>query len=144
MAKTFREFVAEVAQPISQGEINFLKKHVTVLIDYPIDVEDQFTGGDVHKFTRLADYKPGQDVAVYEGEMKLDGDEEINKAESERHKKLETLRKIIDESIDAKDDLSEEQIIECLEVLSELSEDNIEYAIENNVNLIDFAMKFVD
>ena len=144
MAKTFREFVAEVAQPIAQGEIDFLKKHVTILIDYPIDVEDQFTGGDIHKFTRLADYKPGQDVAVYEGEIKLNGNEDINKAEAERHKKLETLKKIIDESIDEKDDLSEDQIVECLEVLSELSEENIEYAIENNINLIDFAMKFVD
>ena len=101
MTKSFREFVAEVAQPIAQGEIDFLKKHVTILIDYPVDVEDQFTGGDISKFTRLADYKPGQDVAVYENDNKtaagtitLGGDADINKAEAERNRKLTIIKKI--------------------------------------------------
>ena len=143
--KSFRQFVAEVAQPISQGEIDFLKKHVTVIVDYPVDVEDQFTGGDISKFTRLADYKPGQDAAVYESEIKLNGDEDINKAEQERHRKQEIQKKILDEGVDIEfvnameaKNLDADVMEECANLYLELSEEHKQFAKDNNIDLVDF------
>lgn len=137
MSKTYREFVAEVAKPIAQDEIDFLDKHVTILIDYPDGTEDQFTGGDMQprKF-RLADYKPNQDKAVYEKNLNLKGDEEINKKEAERHGKQEMIKKIIDEA-SIPSDVEKQDLIE---MLNSLSDKNLKYAIENNINVIEFLV----
>lgn len=144
MAKSFRQFVAEVAQPISKGEIDFLKTHVTVLIDYPADVEDQFTGGDITKFTRLADYKPGQDVQAYD-QYADNNRKEVQYAEIERHKKREIIDNIFSESKETVSnlELDEDVVNECKEALLALSEDNINYAVENGINLVEFAYKLV-
>lgn len=144
MAKSFRQFVAEVAQPISKGEIDFLKTHVTVLIDYPADVEDQFTGGDMSKFTRLADYKPGQDVQAYD-QYADNNRKEVQNAEIERHKKREVINKIFSESEETISnlELDEDVVNECKEALLNLSEDNLKYAAENDINLVEFAYKLV-
>ena len=136
--KTYREFVAEVARPVAGDEINFLNKHVTILIDYPIDVEDQFTGGDISKFTRLADYKKGQDKAVYEANINLKGDDAVNDGECKRHKKQEIIKKIIDDN-----SLDEDFKQEFEEILNSLTEANLEYAIENGIDLVDFVKKLM-
>jgi len=139
MSKSFRQFVSEVARPVAGDEIDFMNKHVTILIDYPIDVEDQFTGGDIKKFTRLADYKNGKDVQVYEANLNIQGEDEINDAEEARHDAQEVLKKIIDEACGDDEDLKEEYT----EILSQLSEENINYALDNDIDLIDFAKRFV-
>lgn len=139
MAKTFREFVAEVARPVAGDEIDFLNKHVKIILDYPIDVEDQFTGGDISKFTRLADYKPGQDAEVYEGNIDLEGEEAINDAEEDRHEKQEYMKKVVDESCDDDDELKEAYV----EILCDLSEENLQYALDNGINLVDFAKTLI-
>lgn len=149
MSKTYREFVAEVAKSTVPDEINFLNKHITILIDYPIDVEDQFTGGDISKFTRLADYKPGQDAAVYENavvkkEIELTNlGKDLDSTDCTNNtitgvKKQEIIKKIIDEST-LTDDLKEEYS----EVLNNLSETNIQFALNNNIDLLEFANKLL-
>lgn len=130
--KTYREFVAEVAKPVAGDEINFLNKHVTILIDYPIDVEDQFTGGDISKFTRLADYKFGQDKAVYEGNINLEDNADCKKT------KEVIIKKIIDENA-IEEDIREE----FQEILISLSEENLVYAVENGIDLVVFAKKLM-
>lgn len=133
--KTFREFVSEVAKPISGAEINFLNKHVVVVLDYPIDVEDQFTGGDISQFTRLPDYKKGEDEKAYDSVVSPEPkpEDEVVDGEVKRHKKLEIIKKIIDDN-----DISEEAIA----VLEQLSLENLEFAMENNINVVEFVEKY--
>ena len=65
--KTFRRIISEVAQPSSEDELNFKEKHVIDHILDPNSEEDQFTADGVRKFYNRADYKRGEDMAVYEG-----------------------------------------------------------------------------
>lgn len=65
--KTFRRIIAEVAQPSSEDELNFKEKHVIDHILDPNSEEEQFTADDIKKFKNRADYKKGEDMAVYEG-----------------------------------------------------------------------------
>lgn len=130
MSKTYREFIAEVAKPVAGDEINFLNKHVTILLDYPIDVEDQFTGGDISKFTRLADYKNGQDAKVYEDNVNLE-----DNAKSKPTKQV-IIKKIIDENA-----ITDANVIGILE---SLSDENVLYAEENGIDLYQFVLKLSD
>ena len=65
--KTFRRIISEVAQPSSEDELNFKEKHVIDHILDPNSEEDQFTADEIAKFYNRADYKKGEDMAVYEG-----------------------------------------------------------------------------
>jgi hypothetical protein len=68
--KSFKQMIAEVAQPKSEDELNFKDKHEIEMMDHPESEEHQHTS-DKKKAKRLADYDKGEDMAVYE-EKKLD------------------------------------------------------------------------
>lgn len=65
--KKFHRIISEVAQPSSEDELNFKEKHVIDHILDPNSEEDQFTADEIKKFYNRADYKKGEDMAVYEG-----------------------------------------------------------------------------
>lgn len=64
--KSFRQIVAEVAQPSSGDELNFKEKHVIDHILDPNADENQFTADTIKKFKNRPDYDKGEDIAVYE------------------------------------------------------------------------------
>jgi hypothetical protein len=65
--KSFHKIVSEVAEPKAGDEKHFKDKHVVTKVDYPVDVEAQFTGGKIVKAPkRKADYDKGEDEIVYE------------------------------------------------------------------------------
>jgi hypothetical protein len=75
--KSFKKLFSEVAQPKSEDELNFKDKHIVQVSPHPVATDDQHTGdttdGVVNaktdrpkKHKRLADYKKGEDMAVYE------------------------------------------------------------------------------
>jgi hypothetical protein len=116
--KSFRNLIAEVAQPKAEDEINFKEKHI---IDHSIDPEaeeDQFTADTIKKFKNKADYAVGDDIAVYEGNICLsrdvpgqedddvdnDEDQDVIDARLRHRRHAEIKGKIIDEGVD---DLSE-------------------------------------
>lgn len=76
----FRDFIFEVAEPIPDDEKRFKDKHKPEIVDDPNATDIQFNGGHIKKFVNLADYKPGEDIKVYESkeaEDAIDGDERI-------------------------------------------------------------------
>ncbi len=104
--KSFKKLIAEVAQPRSEDERNFKDKHFVQVSPHPVGLDHQHTGettsGVVNaktdrpkKHKRLADYKKGEDMAVYEG-MDLD-DEDLDQR-YERERKMELKQKIYDEA----------------------------------------------
>ena len=65
--KSFHKIVSEVAEPKAGDEKHFKDKHVVTKVDYPVDVEAQFTGGKIAKAPkRKADLEAGEDEKVYE------------------------------------------------------------------------------
>jgi hypothetical protein len=66
--KSFRKILSEVAEPKAGDEKAFKDKHIVTKVDYPVDVEDQFTGGKTVKKApkRRADHDVGEDSEVYE------------------------------------------------------------------------------
>ena len=109
--KSFRDLIAEVAQPKAEDEINFKEKHI---IDHSIDPEaeeDQFTADTIKKFKNKADYAVGDDIAVYEGTVCLsrdipgqedddvdnDDDQDIVDSRLRHRRHAEIKNKIIDE-----------------------------------------------
>jgi hypothetical protein len=92
----FKKILSEVAEPKSEDEKQFKDLHIIELHDDPNATEAQFNPGVALK-PRLADYKPGEDVKVYE-EVEADkiaSDPVINLA---RRKVTEIKKKIIDEA----------------------------------------------
>lgn len=73
--KTFKQMIAEVAQPKSKDELNFKDKHEIEMMDHPESEEHQHTS-DKPKAKRLADYKKGEDMTVYEA--KHDDEDEVD------------------------------------------------------------------
>lgn len=63
--KTFRQLISEVAQPKSEDELNFKDKHEIDFMDHPESEEHQHTA-EKRAPKRLADYKRGEDMSVYE------------------------------------------------------------------------------
>lgn len=63
--KTFKEILAEIAEPKSPDEKRFKDKHVTAKHDHPAAEEDQFTS-DKKKAKRKADLDDEEDEEVYE------------------------------------------------------------------------------
>jgi hypothetical protein len=103
--KSFKKLFSEVAQPKSEDELNFKDKHIVQVSPHPVAHDDQHTGdttdGVVNaktdrakKHKRLADYKKGEDMSVYEG-MHLDDEDLDQRYDRERRKEIRD--KIIDE-----------------------------------------------
>ena len=68
--KTLKDIILEATSevnPLPRRTKNFIDKHVVQKIDYPVDVEDQFTAKKTKKdHTKGASYKNGEDSVVYE------------------------------------------------------------------------------
>ena len=75
--KTFKQLIAEVAQPKSDDELNFKQKHAIEVIDHPASKETQHSA-EKRSPRRRADYDDGEDEDVYEAKLdpvgKEDGD----------------------------------------------------------------------
>lgn len=109
--KTFRRIITEVAQPSSEDELNFKEKHVIDHILDPNSEEDQFTADEIAKFYNRADYKKGEDMAVYEGvtltrrdlpgqeddDVNNDGTNSMTDAQLKYRRHAQIKNKIIDE-----------------------------------------------
>ena len=66
--KSFKQLIAEVAEPKSEDELNFKAKHEIEMIDHPESEEHQHTAEKKGR-KRLADYAKGEDMTVYEKKM---------------------------------------------------------------------------
>lgn len=66
--KTFKQLIAEVAQPNNEDELNFKEKHSIEVIDHPASKEHQHSA-EKKSPKRRADYNPGEDEEVYEAKM---------------------------------------------------------------------------
>jgi hypothetical protein len=73
--KTFKQLIAEVAQPKSEDELNFKDKHEIDFIDHPESEEHQHTA-EKKAPKRLADYDEGEDEDVYEAKLDPVGQED--------------------------------------------------------------------
>lgn len=88
----FRDLIFEVAEPIPGDEKRFKDKHKPEVIDDPNATDVQFDGGDIKKFVNLADYRPGEDVKVYESKEPDLIDDEPVRAPNPRTKIALTTR----------------------------------------------------
>ena len=104
--KSFKKLISEVAQPKSEDEKNFKDKHVIEISPHPVALDSQHIGDTTDgvinaktdrpkKHKRMADYKKGEDEAVYEG-MDLDGEGLAQRLD--RARKMELKQKIYDEA----------------------------------------------
>jgi len=71
MAKFLKDIISEVAQPKSEGDQDFVDKHVKQEIDLPFKdgkkIWDILNGNTMTKdHTKPASYKEGEDEEVYE------------------------------------------------------------------------------
>lgn len=73
--KTFKQLIAEVAQPKSEDELNFKDKHEIDFIDHPESEEHQHTA-EKKAPKRLADYDEDEDEDVYESNLDPVGQED--------------------------------------------------------------------
>lgn len=110
--KTFRPIISEVAQPSAEDELNFKEKHVIDHILDPNSEEEQFTADEIKKFRNRADYKKGEDMAVYEGitltrrdlpgqedsDVNNDGKSTMHDAQLRYRRHAQIKSKIIDEA----------------------------------------------
>ena len=123
--KSFRKIVSEVAQPKAGDEKHFKDKHIVTKVDYPVDVEDQFTGGKIAKAPkRKADHEAGEDEKVYEaidpvnkkaalGKFKhradkdIDNDGDVDSSDKYLHSRRKAVTKAIHkEEVEELDELS--------------------------------------
>lgn len=100
--KSFKTILSEVAAPKSADEKAFRDKHLVQVMAHPVAADYQYTGdvddGIVDPLTakqrRLADYKKGEDMKVYEN---IDlADKDVDKR-LERERQQHIRKKIIDE-----------------------------------------------
>ncbi len=100
--KTFKQLIAEVAQPRSEDEIEFKDKHMFKKKDYPIPgTEHQFTS-EKPKSKRHADYHPGEDMVVYEGldpvgqeDDDINNDGKVDDTDDYLHNRRKAVKKAI-------------------------------------------------
>jgi hypothetical protein len=79
--KSFKQLMLEVAQPKSQDELEFKDKHMVTTKDYPVPgTEHQFKADMPKAMRKAADYRKGEDMAVYEAQLDPVGqeDDDIN------------------------------------------------------------------
>jgi hypothetical protein len=91
--KTFSQILAEVAQPKAGDEIEFKDKHIVQKVDYPVDVEDQFTSKKPKAPKRRADYAKGEDESVYESSFEVPTAAGGEYDEEDSHKKYKSSNK---------------------------------------------------
>ena len=97
--KTFKQLIAEVAQPNNDDEINFKEKHTIEVIDYPVS-NDEPAAKAKRSPRRRADYDEGDDEVVYEASKmdpvgKEDGDIDNDGDKDDSDEYLHARRKAI-------------------------------------------------
>jgi hypothetical protein len=73
--KTFKQLIAEVAQPNNEDELNFKEKHSIEVTDHPVSKEHQHSA-EKKSPKRRADYDAGEDDEVYEAKVDPVGQED--------------------------------------------------------------------
>jgi hypothetical protein len=73
--KTFKQLIAEVAQPNNEDELNFKQKHSIEVMDHPVSKENQHSA-EKKSPKRRADYDEGEDEDVYEAKLDPVGQED--------------------------------------------------------------------
>ena len=115
--KSFKQLIAEVAEPKSKDEIDFKAKHEIEMIDHPESEEHQHTAEKKGR-KRLADYAKGEDMTVYEKKMDpvdhkalkgdfedredkdIDNDGEVDDSDRYLHNRRKAISKAMKESDD--------------------------------------------
>jgi len=73
--KTFKQMIAEVAQPNNEDELNFKAKHSIEVLDHPVSHEHQHSA-EKRSPRRRADYDENEDEEVYEAKLDPVGKED--------------------------------------------------------------------
>ena len=114
--KSFKQLIAEVAEPKSEDELNFKAKHEIEMIDHPESGESQHTA-EKRGRKRLADYAKGEDMTVYEKKMDpvdhkalkgdfedredkdIDNDGKVDESDCYLHKRRQAISKSMKENM---------------------------------------------
>jgi uncharacterized protein YdbL (DUF1318 family) len=115
--KTFKNLIAEVAQPKAGDEKAFKDKHIVTMVGHPVALDHQFTGEipGTAKVKRRADLAPGEDAAVYEAldkvnpkavkkkfddrkDKDIDNDGDIDSSDEYLHKRRQAISKNMKEA----------------------------------------------
>jgi hypothetical protein len=98
--KTFKQLIAEVAQPNNEDELNFKEKHSIEVIDHPVSKEHQHSA-EKKSPKRRADYDAGEDEEVYEAKMDpvgqedddIDNDGDVDSSDEYLHARRKAIAK---------------------------------------------------
>lgn len=102
--KSFKQLMSEVAQPKSQDELEFKDKHMVTTKDYPVPGTEHQFKADMPKATRkAADYRKGEDMAVYEAQLDpvgqedddINNDGKVDSADRYLHRRRRAISKAI-------------------------------------------------
>ena len=115
--KTFKNLIAEVAQPKAGDEKAFKDKHIVTMVGHPVALDHQFTGEipGTAKVKRRADLAPGEDAAVYEAldkvnpkavkkkfddrkDKDIDNDGDVDSSDEYLHKRRQAISKNMKEA----------------------------------------------
>lgn len=98
--KTFKQLIAEVAQPNNEDELNFKEKHSIEVTPHPHSKEHQHTA-EKKSPKRRADYDEGEDEEVYEAKMDpvgqedddIDNDGDVDSSDEYLHARRKAIAK---------------------------------------------------
>ena len=108
--KTFKQLIAEVAQPNNEDELNFKAKHSIEVMDYPASEESQHSA-EKKSPRRRADYAEGEDEDVYEAKKldpvgkanaDIDNDGDTDDSDEYLHARRAAIAKAMKEAIEKK------------------------------------------
>lgn len=108
--KTFKQLIAEVAEPNNEDELNFKAKHSIEVIDYPASEESQHSS-EKKSPRRRADYDKGEDEEVYEAKKldpvgdedpDIDNDGDTDDSDDYLHARRKAIAKAMKEAIEKK------------------------------------------
>ena len=108
--KTFKQLIAEVAQPNNEDELNFKAKHSIEVIDHPASEESQHSA-EKKSPRRRADYEEGEDEDVYEekkldpvgkADADIDNDGDTDKSDEYLHARRKAIARAMKEAIEKK------------------------------------------
>ena len=108
--KTFKQLIAEVAQPNNEDELNFKAKHSIEVIDHPASHEHQHSA-EKKSPKRRADYDENEDEEVYEAKKldpvgkeddDIDNDGDVDSSDEYLHNRRKAIAKAMKEEIDSK------------------------------------------
>lgn len=109
--KTFKQLIAEVAEPNNEDELNFKAKHAIELITFPPADEAAYSGGTKKSAPRRADYVKGEDEDVYEAKKldpvgnanaDIDNDGDTDDSDEYLHARRAAIAKTMKEAIEKK------------------------------------------